>query len=62
MGWEGRLKEKGRKPQNQTIPFPLSLTPKPRQADLEVKKGVLVGKGDVKATDMTSRASLTPHL
>lgn len=45
MGQEGRRKEKGRKPRNQTIPFPLFLTPKPRQADLGVEKGVLVGRG-----------------
>lgn len=62
MEQEERLKEKGRKPPNQTIPFPLSLTPKSWQTDLGVEKGVLVGKGDVKATDLTSQAALTPHL
>lgn len=45
MGQEGRRKEKGRKPRNQTIPFPLFLTPKPWQADMGVEKGVLVGRG-----------------
>lgn len=62
----GRSKEKGYGERNQKPNNPLSLflTPKSfQEPDLGVEKGVLVGEGDVKATDfLTSRVARAPHL